>query len=294
MAIERQHFVPQGFLKGFSDPEHPGGKMIWKYEKRYDQPPRLVSTKSVAWSSFYYAQENEEGEQDTDTLETIFAQTLDNEVPKIIQGIEAKPNTKVTLSDEDIGILAYFIGLSFTRVPSFRDGINELHTQIAQRMLEVAAAHEPFIAEGLEKYGIKATAKEWVSLKPMLEAASRISESCLSKEWKFFVPHNDIKLITSDNPVHFSLPKPAGKIMAGPAHPAVEVIVNLRSDLALVCTPPRTGGNLNIYQLDKVDSRRFNTGTARAAQNQIYASQKLGGLSKLTKKYANESQSLIV
>lgn len=128
----------------------------------------------------------------------------------------------------------------------------------------------------------------------MLGAASRISESCLSKEWQFFVPHNDIKLITSDNPVHFSLPKSAGKIMAGPAHPAVEIIVNLRSVLALVCTPPRTGENFNTYQLDKVNSRRFNTGTARAAQNQIYASQKLDGLSKLTKKYANKSQSLIV
>lgn len=93
-----------------------------------------MSTKSVAWGSFYYAQENKEGEQDTDTLETIFAQTLDNEVPKIIQGIEAKPNTKVTFSDENLGVLAYFIGLSFTRVPSFRDGINEIHTQIAQRI----------------------------------------------------------------------------------------------------------------------------------------------------------------
>lgn len=268
--------------------------MIWKYEKRYDNPPQLVSTKSVAWSSFYYAQEKEDGEKDTDTLETIFAKTLDNEVPKIIQGIAAKPNSQVNLSDENIGILAYFIGLSFTRVPSFRDGVNELYTLIAQRMLEVAAAHEPFIAEGLEKYGIKASAKEWVSLKPMLDAANRISESCLTKEWQFFVPHDDVKLITSDNPVHFLLPKSAGKIMAGPGHPAVEIIVNLRSDLALVCTPPRTGGNLNTYQLDKVNSRRFNTGTARAAQNQIFASQKLDGLSKLAKKYANESPELVI
>lgn len=294
MSIERQHFVPQGFLKGFSDPEQSSGKMIWKYEKRYNNPPRLVSIKSVAWSSFYYAQENEKGEQDTDTLEKVFAQTIDNEIPRIIRGIKARPSIKVNLSDEDIGMLAYFIGLSFTRVPSFRDAINELHTQIAQRMLEVAAKHEPFIADGLEKYGIKATAKEWVSLKPMLETANRISKSCLAKEWQFFVPHNDVKLITSDNPVHFSLPGSAGKIMASPAHPAVEIIVNLRPDLALVCTPPRTEGNFNTYQLDKVTSRRFNTGAARAAQNQVYASQKLEGLSKLTKKYANESQSLIM
>ncbi len=294
MPIERQHFVPQGFLKGFSDPEHPNGKMIWKYDKRYDNPPRLVSIKSIAWSSFYYAQEKEDGEQDTDTLETAFAQTLDNEVPKIIQGIEAKPNKKVRLSDEEAGILAYFIGLSLTRVPSFRDGINELHTQIAQRTLAMSEMHELFISEGMKKHAIKAKSNEWVSLKPMIDVANIISESCLAKEWQFFIPHNDIKLITSDNPVHFSLPNSAEKIMAGPAHPAVEIIMNLRSDLALVCTPPKTGGNLNTYQLDKNNSRRFNVGTARAALNQIYASQKLVGLSKLAKKYANESQALIV
>ena len=294
MPIERQHFVPQGFLKGFSDPEHSSGKMIWKYEKRFNSPPKQVSIKSVAWSSFYYAQELEDGAPDTDTLETLFAQTLENKVPKIIQGIDAKPNKSVNLTDDEIGILSYFLGLSFTRVPSFREGVNEMHTKIAPSMLEVAAKHEPIIAKGLEKYDIQATAKEWVSLKPMLEAASRISESCLAKEWQFFIPHKDVKLVTSDNPVHFSLPHSAGRIMAGPAHPAVEIIVNLRSDLALVCTPPRTGGNLNAYELDKVSSRRFNTETARAAQNQIYASQNLDGLSKLTKKYANESQSLIV
>ncbi len=294
MPIERQHFVPQGFLKGFSDPEHSSGKMIWKYEKRFNNTPKQVSIKSVAWNSFYYAQELVCGEPDTDTLETAFAQTLDNEVPKIIQGISAKPDYKVEMSDENIGVLAYFLGLSFTRVPSFRDGVNEMYTQIAQSMMEIAAKHEPLIAEGMEKYGVQATAKEWVSLKPMLEAASRISESCLAKEWQFFVPHPDVKLITSDNPVHFSLPRSNGKIMTGPAHPAVEIIVNLRTDLALVCTPPKTGGNFNTYILDKVSSRRFNAGTARAAQNQIYASQKLDGLSKLTKKYANESQSLVV
>lgn len=158
----------------------------------------------------------------------------------------------------------------------------------------MAARQEPFIAEGVEKYGLEVAAKEWVSLRPMLEVANRISESCLAKEWQFFVPHDDVRLVTSDNPVHFSLPRSAGPIMAGPSHPAVEIIVNLRPDLALVCTPPRTGGNLNVYKLNKVDSRRFNRGTARAAQSQIYASQNLKGLLALTEKYANVSQSLIV
>ncbi|MEK7792215.1 MAG: hypothetical protein AAB306_03625, partial [Pseudomonadota bacterium] len=98
----------------------------------------------------------------------------------------------------------------------------------------------------------------------------------------------------SDNPVHFSISHPAKTVMVGPAHPSAEIIVNLRSDLALVCTPPRTGSNYNVYQLDKVNTRRFNTGTVRAAANQIYASEKLDGLVKLVKKYKNKSQKVIV
>lgn len=294
MPIERQHFVPQGFLKGFSDPEHPSGKMIWKYEKKYNNPPKQVSVKSIAWRSFYYAQEFEGGEADTDTIETWIAKNVDNEIPKIIQQIETKPGKKLMLSDEQTGALAFFLGLSLTRVPSFRDGINDMYTKIANNTLNLVAQREPRIAEGIAKYGAEATAKEWVSLRSMIEAANKISESCLTKEWQFFVPHPEVKLITSDDPVYFSLPHSNGKIMAGPTHPAAEIIVNLRPNLALVCTPPQTGESFNTYSLDKVNSRRFNTGTARAAQNQIYASQNLEGLSKLAKKYKDESLSIFM
>ena len=128
----------------------------------------------------------------------------------------------------------------------------------------------------------------------MLEVANGITDSCLKKEWQFFVPAKGIDLITSDNPVHFSIPKEAGLTMVGPVHASTEIIVNLRRDLAVVCTPPRTGGDCTVYELSKQKTKRFNRGTARAAQNQIYASENQDGLRKLTKKYAKESQSLIV
>ncbi len=155
----------------------------------------------------------------------------------------------------------------------------------------IAKRNNPFTAEN---DNIHASVKKSSSLKPMIKAAQRISESCLAKEWQFLIPHPEVKLVTSDNPVHFSLPYSAGKISAGPAQPAVEIIINLRPDLALVCTPPRNGSTLNAYQLGKVKSKELNVGTVRAAQNQVFASQNLGGLSKLVKKYAMDSQSLIV
>ena len=134
MSIERQHYVTQGFLKGFCALNQDSDKFIWKYDKRYDNPPKLVSIRSVAWSSFYYEQETEAGERDTDTLEKAFAETLDNTIPDIIRSLDAKLGTTLNLKAEDKGALAYFFGLSLTRVPSFRDGINELLLKL-QRLL---------------------------------------------------------------------------------------------------------------------------------------------------------------
>lgn len=291
MSTKRHHYVPQGFLKGFSDLNHSSGKMIWKYDKRFNNSPRRVSIKSVAWRPLYYAFEKEDGRKDTDTLEIAFAKTIDNDVPNIIQGIKAKPNEKIKLSEIEVSILASFLGFSLTRVPNFREGINDFQTQILQRLVGIAKRNNPFTAEN---DNIHASVKKSSSLKPMIKAAQRISESCLAKEWQFLIPHPEVKLVTSDNPVHFSLPYSAGKTSAGPTHPAVEIIINLRPNLALVCTPPRNSSNLNTYQLDKVQSRELNVGTVRAAKNQVFANQNLEGLSKLVKKYAMESQCLIV
>ncbi len=73
MAIERHHYVPQGFLKGFRALGKESDKFIWVYEKLPDRRPRCVSVKSIAWESFYYEQETETGECDSDTLERAFS-----------------------------------------------------------------------------------------------------------------------------------------------------------------------------------------------------------------------------
>ena len=109
MPIERQHYVPQGFLKGFHALNKESDKFIWVYEKLPKRKPRCVSVRSIAWSSFYYAQEKEDGEQDTDTLEKILGQTLDNVIPDIIRSIDAKAGKSVELSEENKGKLAFFL-----------------------------------------------------------------------------------------------------------------------------------------------------------------------------------------
>lgn len=293
MAIKRQHYVPQGFLKGFNAIDKESDKFIWVYEKLPDRRPRCVSVKSIAWAPFYYEQETESGERDTDSLEKAFAETIDNEIPSIIRAIDCNSDSCAQISEEDQGRLAFFIGLSLTRVPNFREGVKDLHSKIAQLALYDTAKEDPLLSEFIEKYGLKAEAKEWVSLMPMIQVAQEVALSALQKNWQFFMPPKNISLITSDNPVHFSVPKESGKISAGPGHPLSELIINLRSDLALVCTPKNNGKKFPIFQMTKQETKKFNRGIAMAAGRFVFANHFSEGLEKLTKKYSTQSQAII-
>ena len=198
MGIERQHFVAQGFLTGFSEPDARTNKFIWLYRKDYNWKPQRRSVKSVAWQSFYYEQETEAGARDTDTLETAFATSVDRVVPGIIRSLDAKPGLTISLSPVDRGALAFFMGVSLTRVPSFREPIRELHTRIAQRALEATVEDDADLRAFVEAHGVTAEAKPWVSLHPMMQLAQIISRSAVEKNWQFFVPPQGVPLITSD------------------------------------------------------------------------------------------------
>ncbi len=267
--------------------------MVWVYDKRPDRQPRRMSVKSIAWQTAYYAQEGEDGTEDLDTLETQLAQTVDNELPKILNRITPVVGNAVELTEDERGRLAFFVGLSLTRVPSFRDGINELHTQIAQRVLSMEAAEDPELGAFIEKYGVKAEAKAWVSLRPMIELAQAIAESAISKKFQFFVAPAAVPLVTSDNPVIFS-GGAAGIKELGPAHPGAEIVMNLRSDLALVCTPKQHFPDMQVFALRPAEARKFNRGIVRAARLRVFANHRSDQLDAFVKKYAGQERRIII
>lgn len=294
MGIERHHYVPQGFLKGFTSVDENSDKFIWVYEKEDNRRPRRVSIKSVAWESYYYDQETESGARDTDTFEKALASSIDNFAPAIIRSIEATPGRTVNLSEEDRGIVAFFLGLSLTRVPSFREPIRQYYTKMAQWMLDESARTDSEIARGLNKYGVWADAKSWVSLQPMVQVAKVIGQSALQKKWQFFVPPEGFSLITSDNPVVFDVSREYGTIPAGPAHPLAELVMNLRKDLALVCTPRQGGEQLCVFQMGKEERKKFNRGMARAARRFVFSDIRSEGVGRLVKKYCGSQQTIII
>lgn len=282
------HFVARGFLRGFAaDPER---KKIWVYDKRPERRPGFRSIKSIAWLPDYYSQEREDGTLDH-SVEEALGKTVDNSAPRIINRISAQPGDRVTLSKDERAEMAFFVALSLTRVPSFRDGIDEMHEHLGEILLSRVAEQDPDIARGVEKYGARAMAKPQGSLEPMLSTARDIAHSLIPKAWQFFVPPPDEPLATSDNPVIFS-GRYAELRSFGPAHPLVEVVMNLRSDLALVCTPRDMSTDLTVSRLSKFDSRKFTRGIVQAARHRVFFRLKSDTFDEFVKKYPDEGQRL--
>jgi Protein of unknown function (DUF4238) len=292
MRIERQHFVSQGFLRGFSAPDEKTDKFIWMYRKIPGTRPKRVSVKSVAWQSFYYEQETADGARDTDTVEARFANTIDRIVPAAIRSLDAIPGSVVSLTEENRGALAFFLGVSLTRVPSFREPIRELHTRVAQRAPNSVTKRDPRLAKFVEKYGVTAEAKAWVSLQPMVQMAEMVARSVLAKYWQFFVPPAGALLVTSDNPVIFAVADSYGLQSAGPAHPAAELVVNLRKDLALVCTPRHGDAQGAVFQMTQEEARKFNRGIVKAARQSVFAPTRSEEVEQLVRDHIGQEQTI--
>jgi len=294
MTTQRHHYVPQGYLRGFAAEKDSSRSFVWVYHKARDRAPRKKSVRSIAWAPAYYAQEHEDGTKDPDSFETHMAKTIDNIIPQILRSIAPQVGQCVELSGDDKGALAFFVGFSLTRVPSFRDGINDIYTRIAQIELSHVLEADRELKTFAEKYGVSASAKEWVSMRPMVEMAHAIATSALTKNWQFFIPPVDVPLITSDNPVVFSGKAAGLGKFVGPAHPHAELLMNLRKDLALVCTPIQGYPSTQVFQLTPSEARKFNRGVVGAARQRVFADHYSEGFDAFVKKYAGKEQRIIV
>jgi hypothetical protein len=294
MTSVRHHYVPQGYLRGFADENDSARSHVWVYDKQAGRTPRRKAIRSIAWAPDYYAQESEGGSDDLDTVEKNLAQTIDNRIPLILGKLNARVGRLVEMSEDDKGALSFFVGLSLTRVPSFRDGMNEFHKRVVETALSYQLEKDARLCQISEDHGIEVSVKPWVSLRPMVQIASQISLSALKKSWQFFIPPADVPFVTSDNPVVLSGVASGLTQDYGPAHPGVELVINLRKDLALVCTPKRGYSSMSVFALTPTEARKFNRGVVRAARQRVFSSQKSDPFDAFVKKYAGEEQRIVV
>jgi len=310
MAKDNQHYVPQGYLRGFTiEGER---SLIWEYDKNTGEiSHQPKSIREICAEHQYYAQKREDGTVDHESMEDAFHE-IEDKAPRVIKKINF-PGTgkKVVLTDEERVILSFFAAIQLFRVPNFREGIEEMHRKVA----EIALGHivekdkeegtlPKEVEELYERGGIKIDIEQFVSLEPMINMANEGSSRLLEKVWYFAAPAKGMTFITSDNPVYYQAPEEYREEVGpylGPMHPLSEVTLPLRKDLLLIFSPSakRTPSQYKLLdctsvQLDKADTKNFNKRTTLAAAQHIYSAEKSEALARMVGKFKGTSQRVVV
>ncbi|NKI19243.1 DUF4238 domain-containing protein [Spongiibacter sp. KMU-166] len=310
MAKDNHHYVPKGYLRGFTIEGEKS--LIWEYDKNtggISRQPKSISY--ICSEHHYYAQKNEDGTVDHESMENAF-HYIEDKAPRIIAKIEF-PGTgkKVILTDKEREILSFFAAIQLFRVPNFREGIEELHRRVVEVGLDYIVNKDkeeeklPRVIEELYKQGkIKIDIEQSVSLEPMINMAKTGACRLLEKVWHFAAPASGMTFVTSDNPVYFQTPAEHREQVGpqiGPMHPFSEVTLPLRKDLLLIFSPSfkRTPSQCErlgctSVQLDKADTKNMNKRTALAAAQYVYSSEKSEALARMVGKLRGSSQRVVV
>ena len=279
MTTKNQHYVPQFYLKGFCI-NHPNtDSFVYVYDKKKakEKPPKQPKSVSSICKEIFYYKQTKEGDDDVEKR----LSNIESQIAPIIKHIKDNINKGIALSEKEKFMLAFMVGLSVTRVPSFRFPIRETFQWRLERVLDDIKQNPKNKEEELIKEMPEGSfiAGDRCSLKPMAEMAGFIAKTALKKPFEFLLPCGTT-FITSDNPVlHF------GDQNMGVEHPLSCVFFPLRKDIGLLCNP--RGKDMNIRQLAKKEVKEINKEIVYKADRYVICDRQSEVLVRLVKEYKN-------
>ena len=92
MAKDNHHYVPQGYLRGFTIEGEKS--LIWEYDKDTGEISRHPkSIRDICSEHHYYAQKREDGSVDNESMEDAFHE-IEDKTPRIIKNIKSSGHGK--------------------------------------------------------------------------------------------------------------------------------------------------------------------------------------------------------
>jgi hypothetical protein len=288
---DNQHFVPQLYLRKFSITGHKS--LLWEFDKELDcfgSKPRSV--RQICKLSRYYEQVDAKGKVHPDLIERGYDRIVENKAAKLLGSINLKHNDDtVPLDPWDQACLAFFTASQYARVPDFRDKMEAImRMRVEQEFNGLVAQQRSSGTIPLEIEALLAKARpevnieKWGTIRPMLNATSKVAEALLMKTPALFLPAPGMFFITSDNPVTYYIKdwqQENDPIKLEPVHPMAEVLFPLRKDLAVVYFPiynpswnQRIILHVRCISLDARLTRSLNVQTALCATRYLYMCEK--------------------
>ncbi len=214
------HYVSRFLLRRFADPKT---GLLWAYEKGTGRSWQC-NPKQVAAERRYYAFTGEDGKPDNAVEDAL--SKLEGEVSPIIERVE---RDLALPSPNERAVLALFIALSVSRVPSFRKPVERFYGEVARKLSLVMAHHKEYfyrvVGEAERARGQKFDTpveqvrqavlngdlayegSPFASLEMMLETSPQIAEIIHQMRWQFLHAPAGVSFITSDRPVVWVNPK---------------------------------------------------------------------------------------
>lgn len=193
-----QHYVPQNYLKGFSDPEHP--TMIWMSDK--NEPalrPKRLPIKAVAQQPDFYTAEAE--------------QWLNRFVEIPVQEQLRRLTAGERIEGVDRLIVAIYIQVMVLRVPfarnvlgdMVRDGARDFVAELRSDPNEVPADMSEASFHAILDTWQQGIAENGPSLEPMREPwiQPELVDMIYAMTWRVITSDAPNAFLTGDNPVSF-------------------------------------------------------------------------------------------
>ena len=196
------HYVPQYYLKGFSNRE---GKQIWVYDKQ-ERRKFPTQVKSIAKITGFYSPE----------VEQYLADTIEVPANRVIRKIRDRDQ----ITDCDKGILAEYMAVMMKRVPKGKKRLRELAPSVKEKLsqeihegLTILASIQPEkatliqrreseIQEILDKYSKEPPKDIWLDTIPP-ERSPLVVAALTGMIWRFLTFDAKPAFLTSDNPVFY-------------------------------------------------------------------------------------------
>lgn len=299
---KRHHYIPRFYLDGFVDPHNK--PYIWVYEKGNPKIVKAIA-KNIAVQKDYYSFTTPEGGRDSETFENILA-GIEGRVSPIFRKIKNQEN----LNDQERRLFSIFLAFNMTRVPNFRENIEEMLGGTMKKMNMILASDprsfeamiekferdtgkkigmsveefRKFIVEG--QYDIRATPQFSLG---MVALMARGFAPIFSKiKWAFLEATGDYKFLTSDNPLSYFDPThdPKSFFGVGLLNKNVEVTFPISKDLMFLGMWKNFEGD---KRLSNESVKKMNRRTVISTLRFVFASQYSDELNRLVQKYRDSA-----
>ena len=249
---ESQHYIPQFYLREFTDPETPNGHepYVWVYEHE-SKKWKKKSPKNIASKPDFYSFVDQEDKR-RDEIEKGLS-IIEGKTASIYRG---KICTRQCLTIQERATIAEFIALMVTRVPSFHNIIDSSVCELTKILLEMYKARPEAAKKFKEEYErdigkklpddfdeswfdhsrYKINASKSFILK-MMVSLTEIAKIIFNMTWTFIHTTEKAWFITSDSPVNMRNPKSNSPWYGqGLMYQDIEVTIPLSRQICILAT----------------------------------------------------------